>query len=76
MNKNWIILLLVTMLILEYRNGHIKTMTVPENYNFTYPTTTIKLQGRARGHKKYIDMRRVKRVWRIGVFDRILIWEE
>jgi len=64
MNKNWLILLLVTILILEYKTGYRKVMSVPDNYKITYPTTVIRLRGKARGHKKYIDMRMIKRIYK------------
>lgn len=69
MNKNWIILLLVTILILEYKTGYRKVISVPDNYKITYPTTVIRLDGKARGHKKYIDMRMIKKIYEIKLRD-------
>lgn len=58
MTKNWLILLLVTMLMLEYKTGYKKTMIVPDDTKITYPTTVIR-QG---AHKKYIDMRLIRKL--------------
>lgn len=73
MNKNWLILLLVTMLILEYRTGYRKVISVPSNYKITYPTTVIR--GKPRGHKKYIDLRMLKKVYETNETKKTLIWE-
>jgi len=76
MNKNWLILLLVTMLILEYKTGYRKVMSVPDNYKITYPTTVLRLEGKARGHKKYIDLRMLEKVYETKGTKETLIWEK
>lgn len=67
MNKNWIIYLLVILLVIEYKTGYKKAIIVPDDTKITYPTTVIRLKGKARGHKKYIDMRRVGRIFEIPI---------
>lgn len=65
MNKNWIIFLFAFLLVIEYKTGYKKTMIVDDNFKIKYPTTVIK-----RGHNRtYIDMRRVKKIYKIKLED-------
>lgn len=62
---SWIMLVLMSIIVIEYKTGAVYVACVDGEIKENYPTTVIKLKGRARGHKKYIDMRRVKEIYKI-----------
>lgn len=62
MNKNWLVFLLAVTLIIEYKNGYKKAIVV-DSYIGGRVTTVLKI-----GHnRKYIDMRRVKKIYEIPI---------
>lgn len=64
MNKNWIIICLAFMLVIEYKTGFKRTFIIEDpNFKLHYPTTTIR-----QGHlKTYIDIRNVKRIYKLPI---------
>ena len=56
MNKNWIILLVIT-LIIEYKTGY-KIAKVVDSYKIGKTTTVLKIGP----HRKYIDMRIIEKI--------------
>jgi len=49
------------MLFIEYKTGCKKTMIVNDDFKIKYPTTIVEI---GRGNRKYIDMRRVKKIYK------------
>lgn len=63
MNKNWLIVIFAFLLIVEYKSGVKRSYIVDDNFKIKRPTTVIRIGP----HKKYIDMRNVKNVYKISL---------